>query len=163
MTDALPQHCPTPRELDDLELIAHGAVQPAGFTDDPQGVTLTLPTELAADGTTVELVDPEGLPLAQVSIERTYDPNAKTSVVPLPMLDSHDNEALRDLLDSVAADVVHYDCAVRVQVRQAKDYPWVASLLSARVKRLQPGYALRLVQDLKPDETPRLVLSPRNP
>ncbi|CAD5106678.1 PA5502 family lipoprotein [Zestomonas carbonaria] len=91
------------------------------------------------------------------------DPNAKTSVVPLPMLDSHDNEALRDLLDSVAADVVHYDCAVRVQVRQAKDYPWVASLLSARVKRLQPGYALRLVQDLKPDETPRLVLSPRNP
>ena len=60
MTDALPQHCPTPRELDDLELIAHGAVQPAGFTDDPQGVTLTLPTVLAADGT-VELRRPDGV------------------------------------------------------------------------------------------------------
>src|SRR5689334_10976018 len=70
VTDALPQHCPTPRELDDLELIAHGAV-PAELTDDPQGVTLTLPSELAGSGT-VELVDPEGLPLAQVTIERTY-------------------------------------------------------------------------------------------
>ncbi|MCY1289845.1 hypothetical protein D9M68_275990 [compost metagenome] len=89
------------------------------------------------------------------------DPAAKASVVPLPMLDSQDNEALRDLLDRVAADVVGFDCAVRVQVRQAKDYPWVASLLAARVKRLQPGYALRLVQDLKPEAAPRLVLSPR--
>ncbi|AYC30927.1 hypothetical protein D3880_00340 [Pseudomonas cavernae] len=88
------------------------------------------------------------------------DPAAATSVVPLPMLDSQDNEALRQLLDRVAADVVQFDCAVRVQVRQAKDYPWVASLLSARVKRLQPGYALRLVQDLKPDAAPRLLLSP---
>ncbi|MBM7062599.1 hypothetical protein JQX08_17940 [Pseudomonas sp. UL073] len=89
------------------------------------------------------------------------DPAAKTSVVALPMLDSQDNDALRALLDRVAADVVQYDCAVRIQVRQAKDYPWVASLLSARVKRLQPGYALRVAQDLKAEQAPRLLLSPR--
>lgn len=89
------------------------------------------------------------------------DPAAKASSVALPMLDAQDNDALRAQLDRVAADVVHFDCTVQIQVRQAKDYPWVASLLSARVKRLQPGFALRTSQVLKPDATPRLVLSPR--
>ena len=61
----------------------------------------------------------------------------------------------------MAADVVAFDCAVRVEVRQAKDYPWVAALLSARVKKLDPAFGLRLSQSLKPEQVPRLVLSPR--
>src|ERR1700712_2331571 len=60
-----PQYCPTPRELDDLELLLSGALAPRTTFDvsDP-GITLALPPELA-DAREVELVDPEGLPLAQ--------------------------------------------------------------------------------------------------
>ncbi len=92
---------------------------------------------------------------------RLIDPAAASSVVPLPMLDNQDNERLRSLLDAVAADVVAFRCAVRIEVRQAKDYPWVAALLSARVKRLDPGFSPRLSQAIKPTQTPQLVLSPQ--
>ncbi|UVE17893.1 hypothetical protein NVV93_00385 [Pseudomonas sp. LS44] len=92
---------------------------------------------------------------------RLIDPAAASSVVALPMLDSQDNEQLRGLLDSVAADVVNFRCAVRIEVRQAKDFPWVAALLSARIKRLDPGFVPSLSQALKADQAPRLVLSPQ--
>jgi len=58
-----PQHCPTPRELADLELLTSGALAPlTGFNQPGSPVTLDLPDELARQE--VELVDPEGLPLA---------------------------------------------------------------------------------------------------
>lgn len=69
---ALPQHCPSPRELDDLELLLNGALAPTtAFNEPGSPITLTLPPELetaarAAGG--VELVDPEGLPLARVDL-----------------------------------------------------------------------------------------------
>jgi sulfate adenylyltransferase len=63
----VPQHCPTPRELDDLELLTTGALAPmTRFGEPGSPVTLTLPPELA-DAPVVELVDPEGLPLARVT------------------------------------------------------------------------------------------------
>ncbi|MEN8705238.1 MAG: adenylyl-sulfate kinase [Nocardioides marinisabuli] len=67
-----PQHCPSPRELDDLELLTTGALTPiVAFNEPGSPVTLTLPADVeaaaeAAGG--VELVDPEGLPLARVSV-----------------------------------------------------------------------------------------------
>lgn len=88
------------------------------------------------------------------------DPRAASSVINLPMLDSQDNDALRNLMDYVARDVVAYNCSVRIEVRQAKDFPWVAALLSARVKRLDPGFSPSMIQSLKPDQPPRLVLTP---
>jgi len=58
-----PQHCPSPRELADLELLTGGALAPVSRFNEPGSpVTLELPDELA--GLEVELVDPEGLPLA---------------------------------------------------------------------------------------------------
>jgi sulfate adenylyltransferase len=61
-----PQYCPSPRELDDLELLLTGALAPLR-TFEPDGpVRLTLPDDLAAVDE-VELVDPEGFPLALVS------------------------------------------------------------------------------------------------
>lgn len=58
------QFCPSPRELDDLELLLNGGLAPRR-TFDPDGpVSLSVPAELAAEGP-VELVDPEGLPLAR--------------------------------------------------------------------------------------------------
>ncbi|GAA4088760.1 adenylyl-sulfate kinase [Nocardioides kongjuensis] len=67
----LPQHCPTQRELDDLELLTSGAADPIrGFNEPGSPLTLSLPDELLThldEGNEVELVDPEGLPLARVS------------------------------------------------------------------------------------------------
>jgi sulfate adenylyltransferase len=67
----LPQHCPTQRELDDLELLTSGAAAPIrGFNEPGSPLTLSLPDDLLThldEGNEVELVDPEGLPLARVS------------------------------------------------------------------------------------------------
>jgi len=70
-TPPVPQHCPTPVELDDLELLTSGALgEPRAFNQPGSVVTLTLPEPVAAEARSVgavELVDPEGLPLARVS------------------------------------------------------------------------------------------------
>jgi sulfate adenylyltransferase len=67
----VPQHCPTPVELDDLELLASGALgEPRAFNQPGSPVTLALPEPVATEARVVgavELVDPEGLPLARVS------------------------------------------------------------------------------------------------
>ena len=65
------QHCPTPTELDDLELLVSGAYAPlTRFNEDGSVVTLDLP-----DGATeAELVDPEGLPLARVAADGSLEP-----------------------------------------------------------------------------------------
>ncbi|GAA4740272.1 hypothetical protein GCM10023350_25890 [Nocardioides endophyticus] len=72
MPTPAPQYCPTPRELDDLELLASGALAPTAAFDEPGSpVTLTLPPEVATaaeEAGAVELVDPEGLPLARVGV-----------------------------------------------------------------------------------------------
>ncbi|MAY96989.1 adenylyl-sulfate kinase [uncultured Nocardioides sp.] len=69
---ALPQFCPTPRELDDLELLTTGALAPlTAFDEEGSPVTLTLPDDVrraAEQAGGVELVDPEGLPLARVTV-----------------------------------------------------------------------------------------------
>jgi sulfate adenylyltransferase len=70
-----PQYCPSQRELDDLELLLSGALAPLtnfGDVSDP-GITLSLPLELA-DAPEIELVDPEGLPLA------LYTPDSLTQL-----------------------------------------------------------------------------------
>ena len=71
-----PQHCPSPRELDDLELLAHGVFGLAGFEGPGGAVTLRVPSSVAQQGLdagAIELVDPEGLPLSRVEVSATYD------------------------------------------------------------------------------------------
>lgn len=53
-----PQICPSQRELDDLELLLSGALAPQTNFDDR--------VTLAVDSDDVEIVDPEGLPLARL-------------------------------------------------------------------------------------------------
>lgn len=89
------------------------------------------------------------------------DPQASRSSIPMPMLDADDRDSLRELLDQVAADVVAFNCAVTFEVREAKDYPFVAALLIARIKKLDPDFSPRLSQVLQPDQPPRLLLSPQ--
>ena len=77
MPPALPQHCPTPAELDDLELLLNGGLAPLRAFNQPDSpVTLTLPDDLAT-APEVELVDPEGLPLAVVTT-RTGEVTARS-------------------------------------------------------------------------------------
>ena len=64
-----PQFHPLPRELDDLELLTSGALHPVTRFNEPGSpITLTLPDALAGESQ-VELVDPEGLPLAVVAAD----------------------------------------------------------------------------------------------
>lgn len=79
-----PQHCPSPRELDDLELLTHGALAPLTGFEGPDGlVTLHVPASVAAaaeEAGAVELVDPEGVPLAIVAVESTYPAGELTGI-----------------------------------------------------------------------------------
>ena len=92
MIGAVLQWTPNQRELDDLELLTSGVLDvdgPAGFTRDSEnghppltvGLTAEAAEQATADGE-VELLDPEGLPLARVRVEQTYDlPDGRTGVV----------------------------------------------------------------------------------
>ncbi len=85
MTDApAPQYCPSPRELDDLELLSHGVFgEPAAF-EGPDGLlTLQVPADVAEEATAagaIELVDPEGVPLARVAVSSTYAASEHTGI-----------------------------------------------------------------------------------
>ncbi|MCJ8170492.1 hypothetical protein [Atopomonas sediminilitoris] len=87
------------------------------------------------------------------------DPKAGSSVIGLEMLDAGDNDSLRQKLDLVAQDVVNFNCQVQIQVRELKDFQWVAALLSARVKRLDSDYPLALGQKLDAQQKPQLLLT----
>lgn len=65
----VPQFSPSPRELDDIELIVSGAL-PGPLNAPGSPLTLALPSAVAsaaAEDGSVEIVDPEGLPLARVT------------------------------------------------------------------------------------------------
>jgi len=95
-------------------------------------------------------------------VAKLIDPLAPSSNVPMPMLDAQDIDGLRTLLDQVAAEVVAYNCQVKIEIRQSKDYPRVAALLSARVKKIDPAFDLQLEELVAPANDPQLVLSPRS-
>lgn len=109
---AVPQHCPSPRELDDLELLTHGALGLTGF-EGPDGlVTLHVPPPVAAAAAVagaLELVDPEGLPLARVTVEATHEAGDLTLVSgPVTGLTHHQFGAFRRLHLSPAQVVDQY-------------------------------------------------------
>jgi sulfate adenylyltransferase len=78
------QWTPSPRELDDLELIGMGVLPVDGFaaptSGDVPALTLTVPRDLATVDE-LELLDPEGLPLARVRVEETYADGDAVGVV----------------------------------------------------------------------------------
>jgi sulfate adenylyltransferase len=79
---AIPQWTPTQRELDDLDLLVNGAFAPpqTGFVD-PRGagdaapITLLVPaetSEAALGGGQLDLIDPEGAPLARLAVTGSW-------------------------------------------------------------------------------------------
>ena len=110
-----PQYCPSPRELDDLELLTTGALSPiVAFNEPGSPVTLSLPDDVyraAQSAGSVELVDPEGLPLARVSIpggsvesltHAQYGPFRRYYLGPVQAREQHPGRTVVPLVDALS-------------------------------------------------------------
>ena len=91
---------------------------------------------------------------------RIIDPLADSTTLPMPMLVSRNDHQLRRLLDDVASDVVQFRAAVSIEVADTRDFHWVATLLSARVKRLDASFKPRLQEVIRSDSPAQLVITP---
>jgi sulfate adenylyltransferase len=98
----LPVHSPAPRELDDLELLGNGALEPLDGFGGPEGVvTLRVPPEVARaarEAGGLQLVDPEGAPVGRVIVRSTYAAGALVGISgPVTSQGRHEFGAFRRL------------------------------------------------------------------
>ncbi|VVO09492.1 PA5502 family lipoprotein [Pseudomonas fluorescens] len=91
---------------------------------------------------------------------KVIDPTAESTTVALNLTDMG---KLRRQLDAIAADVVNYQCDVSIQAPRTQDYPWLATLLTKRVKKLDSGFDLNLEKQILRNIPAQMVLSPRKP
>ncbi|MFJ4251514.1 PA5502 family lipoprotein [Pseudomonas sp. NPDC089741] len=91
---------------------------------------------------------------------KVIDPTAESTTVALNITDSR---KLRRQLDAIAADVVNYECGVTIQAPRTNDYPWLATLLTKRVKKLNPDFDLKIEKQIVRTVPAQMVLSPRKP
>lgn len=95
----------------------------------------------------------EARPAAQV-----IDPAAESTTVALNLRDIRE---LRQQLNAIANDVVNYQCEVSIQVPRTADYPWLATLLGKRVKRIDSAYELKIHRQILKNIPAQIVLIPR--
>jgi len=91
---------------------------------------------------------------------KVIDPTAESTTIALNLTDM---TKLRRQLDAIAADVVNYECAVSIQAPRTQDYPWLATLLTKRVKKLDADFDLDLQKQILRNIPAQMVLSPRKP
>ncbi|MGF6704650.1 PA5502 family lipoprotein [Pseudomonas frederiksbergensis] len=91
---------------------------------------------------------------------KVIDPTAESTTVSLNLTDM---SKLRRQLDAIAADVVNYQCDVSIQAPRTQDYPWLATLLTKRVKKLDSEFDLKLEKQILRNIPAQMVLSPRKP
>ncbi|SDU27608.1 PA5502 family lipoprotein [Pseudomonas mandelii] len=91
---------------------------------------------------------------------KVIDPTAESTTIALNLTDM---SKLRRQLDAIAADVVNYQCDVSIQAPRTQDYPWLATLLTKRVKKLDSGFDLNLQKQILRNVPAQIVLSPRKP
>ncbi|MGI8700878.1 MAG: adenylyl-sulfate kinase [Nocardioidaceae bacterium] len=104
----VPQYCPSPHELDDLELLVNGGLTPRTGFDAAGPVTLSLPDDVAERAEragAVELVDPEGLPLARVATDGTVTSLAPHEVGPFRRLHLSPGQVHEAYADALAVPV----------------------------------------------------------
>ncbi|MGE8068150.1 PA5502 family lipoprotein [Pseudomonas sp. NPDC089569] len=89
---------------------------------------------------------------------KVIDPTAQSTTVALNI---NDMGKLRRQLDAIAADVVNFQCDVSIQAPRTDDYPWLANLLTKRVKKLDPQFDLKLERQILRSVPAQMVLSPR--
>ncbi|UQS90815.1 hypothetical protein M5C90_04975 [Pseudomonas chlororaphis subsp. piscium] len=91
---------------------------------------------------------------------KLIDPAAESTTIALNLSDI---KQLRRQLDGIAADVVNYQCDVSIQAPRTEDYPWLKTLLSKRVKKLDADYDLNIERQILRHVPAQMVLSPRKP
>ena len=93
-------------------------------------------------------------------VAKVIDPAAESTTVALNLTDI---TKLRKQLDAIATDVVNFQCDVSIQAPRTEDYPWLATLLTNRVKKLDPEFDLKLERQILRNIPAQMVLSPRKP
>ncbi|MCU1748241.1 PA5502 family lipoprotein [Pseudomonas sp. 6D_7.1_Bac1] len=93
-------------------------------------------------------------------VAKVIDPAAESTTVALNITDSRQ---LRRQLDAIAADVVSYQCDVSIQAPRTEDYPWLATLLTKRVKKLDSEFDLKIERQILRNVPAQMVLTPRKP
>ena len=91
---------------------------------------------------------------------KVIDPTAESTTVALNI---NDSRKLRRQLDAIAADVVNFECAVSIQAPRTQDYPWLATLLKKRVKKLNPDFELQIEKQILRTVPAQMVLIPAKP
>lgn len=91
---------------------------------------------------------------------KVIDPTAESTTIALNI---NDMGKLRKQLDAIATDVVNYQCEVSLQVPRTQDYPWLATLLTKRVKKLDSEFDLTLEKHILRNIPAQMILSPRKP
>lgn len=90
-------------------------------------------------------------------VAKLVDPTAESTTIALKI---GDMVQLRRQLDAVAADTVAFNCDVVLQVPRTEDYPWLATLLTKRVNKINPDFELDLRRVIKRNEKAQVVLKP---
>ena len=91
---------------------------------------------------------------------KVIDPAAESTTVALNI---NDIAKLRHQLDLIAQDIVNYQCAVSLQVPRTADYPWLATLIGKRVKKLDPDFDLKLERQIIRHVPAQMELIPSKP
>jgi hypothetical protein len=90
-------------------------------------------------------------------VAKLIDPTAETTTIALKI---GDMAQLRRQLDAIAADTVAFNCEVLLQVPRTDDYPWLATLLTKRVNKINPAFELELRRKIERSESATIVLKP---
>ena len=91
-------------------------------------------------------------------VAKVIDPTAESTIIALNI---RDIKQLRRQLDAIATDVVNYECEVSIQAPRTQDYPWLATLLSKRVKKLDSTFDLKIERQILRHIPAQMVLIPR--
>lgn len=90
-------------------------------------------------------------------VAKVIDPTAESTTIELKI---GNMVQLRRQLDAIAADVTAFDCQVTLQVPRTDDYPWLATLLTKRVNKLNPDFELQLERQIERTQPAHIVLKP---
>ena len=90
-------------------------------------------------------------------IAKVIDPTAESTTIALKI---GDMAQLRRQFDAIAADVAAFNCQVTLQVPRTDDYPWLATLLTKRVIKINPDFELQLERQIDRSQPAHIVLKP---
>jgi hypothetical protein len=88
---------------------------------------------------------------------KIIDPTVESTTIRLKIDDS---KLMRRQLNDIAADITAFNCEVTVQVPRTDDYPWLATLLTKRVSKINPDFELQIQREIQKTEPAQIILKP---